>query len=183
MKIDINIILSAISKQLMTDSQTPTDLSPPPYAKEDPGEPAQPDETPETTTNQPVPTVIIQEKPDFPPPAYTEKPGIVVTETTEPREENTRLDSVVSPLLWLVVILSILMFSPCGYLAFAFTCFAFWSETGGNVQVARYLSSVARICAIAAFMMGVLILLTPQVTKWDRKPYCMFEGESYRLCL
>ena len=168
----------------MATTDTPTDIPPPPYAKDDPTEPSPPQENSEPATVQPVPPSVLQGKPDFPPPAYTEKPGIVINDVTEPREENnSRLDSVVSPLLWLAVILSILMFSPCGYLAFAFTCFAFWTETGGNLQVARYLSSLARICAIAAFMMGVLILLTPQVTKWDRKPYCVFEEESYRICL
>ena len=168
----------------MAATDTPSDLPPPPYAKEDPTEPSEPKEDTEANTVQPVTSVPIQEKPSFPPPAYSEKPGIVISDITETRgEENSRLDSVVSPLLWLAVILSILMFSPCGYLAFAFTCFAFWSETGGNLQVARYLSSVARICAIAAFLMGVLILLSPQVTKWDREPYCLFEEESYRICL
>ena len=165
---------------------TSPDPSPPPYAKEDPSElETPPGETPPTTAQpeQTVP-VVLQEKPDFPPPAYTEKPVIItddVTETGRSQEESPA--SAVSPLLWLAVILSILMFSPCGYVAFAFTCFAFWSETGGNLEAARYLSSIARVCAFVSFMMGVIILLSPSMTDADRKPYCLFEEEKYRICI
>lgn len=162
--------------------------SPPPYAKEDPAELETPQAEPAPTTTQPAQSlpVILQEKPDFPPPAYTEKPVIItddVTETGHSREDSSRSDSVVSPLLWLAVILSILMFSPCGYVAFAFTCFAFWTETGGNLDAARYLSSIARICAFSAFLMGLIILLSPHMTDADREPYCLFEEEKYRICI
>ncbi|KAI6645718.1 hypothetical protein LOD99_12981 [Oopsacas minuta] len=169
---------------MSTSPEPTTDLSPPPYAKEDPAPDNAPKEEP--TTDQPcqTPPVIIQEKPHFPPPAYTEKP-VIIDDVSETRslEDNSRLDSVVSPLLWLAVILSILLFSPCGYIAFAFTCFAFWTETGGNIQAARYLSSVARICAFASFMMGVIILLSPSMSGEDTQPYCLFEDESYRICI
>ena len=162
-----------------------TEPSPPPYAKEDPEELETPQEEPVPTTTQPaVPApVILQEKPDFPPPAYTEKPVIITDDVTETSRSQSEHESVVSPLLWLAVILSILMFSPCGYVAFAFTCFAFWTETGGNLAAARYLSSVARICAFVSFMMGLIILLSPHMTDADRKPYCLFEEEKYRICI
>uniref|UniRef100_UPI00397EFE18 hypothetical protein n=1 Tax=Salmonella sp. s51228 TaxID=3159652 RepID=UPI00397EFE18 len=99
------------------------------------------------------------------------------------REDEARMESVVSPLLWLLAILSILLFSPCGYLAFAFTCFAFWSETGGNNNAARWLSSMARICAFIAFMMVILLLVTTRYTPTETgERYCLFEGKSYELC-
>ena len=179
-----------------TPAESSPELPPPPYTESDPdpsstpeaAAPSGPEEAAPKTVQPPVTasaSVRIQEKPSFPPPAYSETPIIITDDAESQRreEEGAQFQSAVSPLLWLVVIISILMFSPCGYLAFAFTCFAFWTETGGNVRAARYLSSVARICALAAFLMGLLILLGPHVTNGNREPYCLFEKEYYQICV